>query len=402
MNAAALPPLAAGATQPPATCDSAAGVHDDLVSGVRILTDSAELAEHLERIGETLAARPYLRWKPGTSCVAGLELVSGPAYALALSRAAADKLDKTVQQADARSLLLVDRHDLLLVARPPADRDLPGLRDLRAAAARLLPEPLRAPRTLAYKPQRRWVGAAGITGEPAPAYVLRAYRRQDVDRAWHSLARARRRLGPLVPEPVGRAGHLGLIAQRWSPGIGLADRLGTSDGPALLRETGRQLAALHGHRSHRAAPRLAGAPPAATAALVGALDPDLGAWASRLSRQLIVRQPEAPAEVFVHGDFSVDQVVVAASGELTFLDWDRAGTGHAAVDLATLRAAGLDSFEWEQVLHGYAEVRPLPPHLDWYLAAAIFERVPEPFRQGRCTWRAEAGLRLGQVEESLG
>ena len=51
----------------------------------------------------------YLRWKPGTSCIAALELASGSAYAATFSAVAGAKLAKTLEQARAGSVLLVDR-----------------------------------------------------------------------------------------------------------------------------------------------------------------------------------------------------------------------------------------------------------------------------------------------------
>ena len=102
----------------------------------------------------------------------------------------------------------------------------------------------------------------------------------------------------------------------------------------------------------------------------------------------------------MHGDFSVDQIVLGPDGPV-FLDWDRAGTGLAAVDLAGLRAAGLDAESWQRVLDGYAEVRPLPDSLDWYVAAALLERAAEPFRAGHREWRSETSRLLADVQQLL-
>ena len=160
------------------------------------------------------------------------------------------------------------------------------------------------------------------------------------------------------------------------------------------------LAGVHRHQPSRSAARLAGAPLDATAELLGALNPDLGRWSAHLAARLDRGRPEDDQSVFVHGDFSVDQVVLGPDGPV-FLDWDRAGTGVAAVDLASMRAAGLDPESWQRVLDGYAEVRPLPRDLDWYVAAALLERAPEPFRAGHREWLSETSRLLADVQQLL-
>ena len=377
-----------------------------------MLTDTDALAELLATTNETLLRRPYLRWKPGTSCVAALELASGPAYAAAFSAAAGGKLAKTVEQAPAGSVLLADHELCVVVARPAADRDLPALRDLASALARAerhsgstigRADPSDALQTLAYKPHRRWVGtlSTGPIADPCCGrrYVLRAYRRGDLDQARRSLKTARKLLGGLAPEPAGHSRTWGLMVQAWVPGMPLDQALAARSAPAdTLPTVGRLLAGVHQHQPSPAAARLAGAPLEATAELLGALDPDLGRWAARLAERLEVCRPEDDQPVFVHGDFSVDQVVLGPDWPV-FLDWDRAGTGVAAVDLASLRAAGLDAESWQRVLDGYGEVRPVPRDLDWYVAAALLERAAGPFRAGHREWLSDTSRLLADVQQ---
>ena len=399
---------------------------DPHVKGAAVLTDTDALAELLATTDETLLRRPYLRWKPGTSCVAALELASGPAYAAAFSAAAGGKLAKTVEQAPAGSVLLADHELGVLVARPAADRDLPALQDLNGALARIQAHPRStighspaepsdagpsdagpsdAVQTLAYKPFRRWVGtfSTGRTADPPGdgRYVARAYRPEDLERARTNLSRARRRLGRLTPEPVGYSRRWGLMVQAWVPGEPLDQVLAAGRTPAdTLPTVGRTLADLHQHRSSRSVARVAGASPDAIVELLGALDPDLGDCAAHLAARLESGRPEEGELVFVHGDFSLDQVVLGPDGPV-FLDWDRAGTGVAAIDLASMRAAGLDAESWQLVLNGYGEVRPLPRDLDWYVAAAVLERAAEPFRAGHREWLSETDRRLADVQQLL-
>ena len=387
---------------------------DPQVRGAAVLTDTDALAELLAVTDEALLQRPYLRWKPGTSCVAALELASGPAYAAAFSATASAKLAKTVEQAPAGSVLLADQDLGVLVARPSADRDLPALRDLGRAVARVKrhhPRSAagRAPgdgdlssavgriETLAYKPFRRWVGSTGQTG-----YVLRAYRRGDMERARAGLKTARRLLGRRAPEPIGRSRGQGLLVQAWVPGESLDRALAAGVASVdTLSTVGRTLARVHQHQPPPSAKPVADATLDAAVGLLRALDPDLGRRAARLAARLELSHPEDQQPVFVHGDFSVDQVVLGPDGPV-FLDWDRAGVAAAAVDLASMRAAGLDPKSWHRVLDGYREVRPLPRDLVWHVAAALLERAPESFRNGHREWLSEIGQQLADVEQLLG
>jgi Phosphotransferase enzyme family len=405
------------------------GVVDPQVKGTAVLTNPDALAELLGTADETLLGRPYLRWKPGTSCIAALELASGQAYAAAFNAAARGKLAKTLQLAPAGSILLVEQELCLLVARPSADRDLPALRDLAGALARVhRHHPLSgisgaqrglvnaaggvpagtsnaALQTLAYKPLRRWVGMLSFGRTPdacdGDRYVLRAYRRKDLDRARSGLMTARRLLGGLAPKPAGHSRTRGLAVQVWMPGEPLDRALAARPNLAdTLPIVGRALAGMHMHQSSASAARLAGASPDATAQLLGALNPDLGRWAAHLATRLNACRPRDDQPVFVHGDFSLDQVVLGPEGPV-FLDWDRAGAGAAAVDLASIRASGLDAESWRRVLDGYGEVRPLPRDLNWYVASALLERAPEPFRSGQGEWLSETRRVLAHVRQLL-
>uniref|UniRef100_UPI001112E00F hypothetical protein n=1 Tax=Cellulosimicrobium cellulans TaxID=1710 RepID=UPI001112E00F len=116
--------------------------------------------------------RPYLRLKPGTSCVVAAvwaarsrepEGVVVRVYA----PHALPKLDKTVRKAEPADVLLVDREAGLVVTTWRADRDVPGIRVLtddarRADLAATLPAQLRGaldrtPRLVRHNPERRTV-----------------------------------------------------------------------------------------------------------------------------------------------------------------------------------------------------------------------------------------------------
>ena len=109
--------------------------------------------------------------------------------------------------------------------------------------------------------------------------------------------------------------------------------------------------------------------------------PEVGARVSGLVDRLAAAAPAVDREHPVHGDFSTDQVVVDPAGRIAITDWDRAGWADPAVDLGSLRAAGLDPAAYDEVLAGYSSLLTPPATVDWYLARARLLRLPEPLRR---------------------
>jgi aminoglycoside phosphotransferase (APT) family kinase protein len=141
------------------------------------------------------------------------------------------------------------------------------------------------------------------------------------------------------------------------------------------------------------------ADPAATVELVGAVLPHLRSRADDLLAVLESRRPPAADPAVCHGDFSLDQVVVDADGGLAFVDWDRGGAGAPAADLGSAVAAGLDDGARTKLFEGYTEVRPLPPHLGWYVAQAKMLRLADPFRTASPRWTVEMEERVEELED---
>ncbi|WP_152352537.1 aminoglycoside phosphotransferase family protein [Brachybacterium subflavum] len=352
----------------------------------------------------------YLRLKPGTSVVAGLETPVGPAFALATSPRAAVKLEKAAVRAPEGSVLHHDRALRLLIARPRADRRLPGLRSLARRASHS-PAAL----TLAYKPQRRWVGRRQGAEGAAVGPVLRLYRRGDLAGLGARWPRAEAD-GPLplrVPRILAEHPRRGLLATEVLLGTRL-DLL--EDGSArceALREAGRGIA-----RWHRLpVPARAASPlpdPRDLAAQITALLPEEGERAAEIAARLAAALPAdgrgggqggssaqgAGAAVWCHGDFSADQLLVGPDG-LALLDWDRSGAGPRSRDLATADAAGLSASAWEALLTGYDEISPVPADLGTARAHARLARAAEPLRTGDPAWPRALRAALAETEALL-
>lgn len=385
------------------------GLNDPGVPGVAVIADGFALSDLLARAGEELLGRSYLRYKPGTSLVAGLRLASGPAFAYAVSAEARPKLAKLVERAPCGAVL-VDSTSLL-VARPAADRDLPALADpgrLSAAVGR----PVETWTTLTYKPQRRWVGRPD--GDPCrTGLMLRAYRPGELPAAmagWRLAGQlgAAGIDGVRLPTTRTVSARRGLAVVSWLPGTPLdyvlsnGDQSRTSPSEVALAEVGAALARLHDVLPLRRADIVVD-----TRALrpvlseLSAVLPALRRRTVSLLQALEARAPRIHGSRPIHGDFSADQVIIAADGRIGVTDWDRAGWGDPGADLGSLRAAGMSGTAYAAVLDGYAGVRAVPASAEWHGVAAVVQRLTEPLRRGRAEWRSEIVDRLERAEEQL-
>ncbi|WNB87129.1 phosphotransferase [Cellulomonas sp. ATA003] len=422
-------------------------VRRDPLTGLALLLDDDALAE---RLGAPVS-RGYLRHKRGVSCTLALDVGGRPAFALAY-RPGAPKLAKTVAAARPDDLLLVDDAAGVVVARPPADRDLPALARLARDPARLLArvgvrgigvrgvgvrgvgdpadpaEPAADPaasglRTLAHKPQRRWVGL--LTPASGEAVVLRVHRPADT-LATLGGTRALQGAGLRVPQILGADATRGVVALTWVPGTGLHRLLAAGTATADdLRATGAALAALHalpaGALPVRSAPdEVTDLRRAAEA--VSSLDPTLAGRAHALAERLAVALSDRrTSPVTVHGDFSADQVVIDADGTVGLVDLDAVGGGEAEGDLGSAIAAlhsgavrGADRLgPWaaadvtgpaSALLAGHEAAGCAATvdedRLRVHTAAALLRRAVDPFRRCSPRWPDEVARLLTTAEDA--
>lgn len=408
--------------------DHALVAADPALPGLAALLDDECLRRWLARHApeHALTARRYLRYKPGTSCVLGLEL-RGPAgtqraVLMATSADAAVKLDKTVELTPDASVLARDERRHLLLGTAAADRDLPALaaldRDRGALLGALLPdgdfspEALRTTsvRTLSHKPQRRWVGL--LRPAQGPPVLLRAHRPAVAGttvEVLHALAAD----PPRTPTLLGSDPALGVVAVTHLPGRVLDEALrARTVGPADVAEAGAALARLHGsrrpglrqHPQDRAVQAVH-----AAAAAAGALLPAVAERALRLAAHL---DPALTASGYApcHGDFSLDQVVLGPGSEVGLVDLDDAGQDDPATDLAAAVAAATTHHPYRvgevgaALRSGYRRHRELPPahRLAAHTAAQLMSRAVEPFRLAHPRWPDELHRLLAAAEATAG
>lgn len=350
----------------------------------------------------------YLRYKQGTSCViAGdLETPEGTRHCFASAHAsdALEKVTKSLRRAPAGSVLGTDPARGLVVATPPADRDLPGLALLDdARRTRRLLRGLVGDRsgvrdadlrTLRYKPQRRWVGVVRL--RHGPTMVLRVYRPAAARRAVEAIRACS--VGCGTPALIGADESRGVAAIEHVQGAALS-RVSGAGGPdlAAVRSAGSALARLHSARDvalHGRGNADADAVLLAADQLVALLPDqtdDVRALSAKVAGRLL---NTAEVRLPVHGDFSLDQVVVDETGVARLIDLDEAHLGDPASDLACVAAAlardavlgnvsaDLATSWLEALREGYADVLapPAEERLAVHTAAHLLRRAVEPFR----------------------
>ena len=359
----------------------------------------------------------YVRYKPSTSLVAGLELADeagGTSFAQAVAMGAdgADKLakiDLSGSQDDVGRGAVVDMERGLALADATADRHLPGIRRFLRGAHAVTP--------LLYKPGRRWAGRHHGSTKPE---IVKVHRPEAVMR--HTLGSSV--LGHLpVAEIIKVHPRRGIVHTRWVPGTPL-DTLPSNLGASRLGEVGELLARIHASppipRMHPV--DVAGKTEAAVAA-IRAIAPAHAAAAQDTAHRILTEMGEPDALRVVHGDFSADQVIVRP--DLAILDDDPL-PGQAPVTVIDLDRVGLDdpladlgcwySFHAADAAHGDAMDSVLAPLLVGYEGVAgavererlrlhcahqVLLRAAEPFRQQQPDWPAQVQRLLSLAEDLL-
>lgn len=330
--------------------DKALVARDWRIPGLAAALDAVNLAEGLDRVlpaaGVTSASLSYVRYKPGTSCVAA-GVAHTPAGEISLWVKAFRHSDaaRAHRLADgARIPVAAGRGGVLLPDGATAVVFLPNERALRAVAVlhdegrrrrRLraafdgradLPVLTPAPTPLRHKPERRWVARLG--GQ----LLVKVYAAGEFPRA----LLAARMATPGVPRPelVGVNPAARMLLWRWVDG----EPLGAVS-PAVQADLVEALVRLHRGDGGALPPVDQPAAVLAACGAVAGVAPELRGRADTVARQVGTHLARlAPTTVTVHGDLTADQVVVGDG--VTLLDFDNAAAGDPAVDLASLAIDG--------------------------------------------------------------
>lgn len=419
------------------THDADIVARDRALPGLNLLLDAEALLAALrtlpsfDRLYEVSVT--YLRYKPGTSCVAGLLLHLNDGgtlryFAKALTAARFQqswqhpKRQALVAAGDPRAPLAL--HDKAVILQHPAfDRGIRYLSLLEDdARLTLLSELLPAEpdlsalewRFLRYKPERRAVIALSRRG--VPLGVLRVASKNEYGQILQGSA-------------VGAAlGHISLAAckgnsrmlmTRWLDGVSLGPEEGGGLEPELMSAAGVALAQLHQAPFSLPVVQRVEDDIQAMWQVFNTLEtilPTSAAHFQHLARRIARSLTECAGEsVPIHGDFSADQLIKPADGgPLRIIDWDRCACGNPLVDLGSFRAR----LEMQTIggpiaprqaseamlafLIGYRSQRALDSRgLLWYSARALLCLAAEPFRRRVADWPQQVERVLARVNQRV-
>jgi aminoglycoside phosphotransferase (APT) family kinase protein len=367
---------------------------DPELPGLALLLDddafTALLQERVPGAAIRRARGTYVRYKPGTNCLVAFEAETGTGthrlYARAERPAETAKLHKRAADGPlAGGSLIAGDHGVAVLAFPN-DRRIPALPSLATGNGPVS--------ILAYKPERRLVARAG-------EMVVKAYSR-DRFAAARVAAKALRPAGDLSLQRLVRASERrATLTFAWVEGRPLDALVGAGDVSGRAAEAAAALSALHACTPTRPLPRRSPAAEAeallAAAGATAVAGPAVARAAHRLAESL-VRRSEAPAERArpLHGDFSVDQVVLGRAGAV-LLDLDAAAIGDPAEDfgsaLADLELRVLEERLAAGAAGAFAEdlMAACPAHREraaHFAAVGLLRRAAEPFRRRRPGWDA--------------
>ena len=411
---------------------------DPALPGLATLLDAESL------LGELHAALPhldlgegrltYLRYKPGTNCLAGYEIdVAGrplAIYAKTYRTEARAKLRRALEEPGVEGPLgpglVALEAPVTIVWAFPNDAKLPAMAHLANGRSResliwrLLPEHAALGRStltaLRYKPERRYV--ARITSGGGREAVLKFHSSLRYGAALLGARGFVSRGALRVASLLGDSYRDRVLAHEWLPGRPLVLAMNDPDWvPELVQTVGAALATLHAQRPTELpsrAPDAEGRSLFAVTEAVGQVCPGLRAEMLDLAGRLapaLARAPEVQAPV--HGDFYAKQVLI--DDEVAgFLDFDQAGYGDPAADLGlfiahlerdVLRNA-LSRRRAEAVrgalLDGYrAQTGALPDRIELHAAAGLLRLAPDPFRDREPDWPGRTAHIVQRAETLL-
>jgi aminoglycoside phosphotransferase (APT) family kinase protein len=387
-----------------------------------VVLDPEAIANRLDSLlGGPLHVLPtYVRYKPGSSCLVAYRVEQAReeslVYVKAFARGQEAKLAKMTSSQETTAF----EDELVGVSAFPRDRLLPVLGRLSdpefmdGLLARVWPEgQLRYTHleTLRWKPERRFV--ARVEEEGHPVGVLKAYCPDDYIRA-AKVAKVSTNGNGLfrTPERFGASDRHRIVLREWLPGTSLTPSTSIEE----IEAVGAVMAGLHRrarkhlHRWHRSD---AAAGVRAAGQFLGQLMPEIADQARSRAAGIAkrIRQLEKRKQP-IHGDFSVDQLVLGSFG-IGVLDLDNAALGDPAADagwfIADLELSVVEGTvstdEVEEarsaLIAGYraAGGEDLGERLPLYVSASLLQRAVEPFRHRWANWPESLAALVRRAEE---
>lgn len=426
----------------------------DLI-GLQVLLDvdavAATLTEHNPSLDLHQIRKTYIRYKPATNCLVGYEATVGGKpvflYAKTFSTKSANKLKKYRQPSnvveefgDGHLILDAER---IVISAFPNDYTLPLLPLWDAGSTHLQTLFPNHPQwwqgrlyPLRYKPERRCVAQLWVENQVKA--VIKTYTPTDYQQSLTHATVIHAIAPNYTVAPLGYSESLGSLAFPWIAGTSLHDAIIPSSVSyeavnfddlnwETIAHVGMVLAQIHRqthHQTHseKLFTRARFTRTDEVTNLVN-LAADLSwlcpPWKNRIQAivdclsALLVNTP--PIHVLIHGDFNAEQVLLNSndSESITFIDFDRAMYGDAAMDIGSFNAKlhrdelnGMITVHKREriisaLISGYHTVSPhhiANEHIQLYTAIGLFRLASEPFRHGDPNWIDQIDRVLERIE----
>ncbi|HEB92577.1 MAG TPA: aminoglycoside phosphotransferase family protein [Gammaproteobacteria bacterium] len=415
------------------TADANLVQRDQAIAGMKIVMDPNAFLTTLQvvrpELDVTSVQLTYLRYRPTRSCLG--------AYRVRIQDTVTPMLAHvTAYHGKAWGRLSIpidnDHHimyqDQVLISLFPGDAILTSLAPLINHDSRqdilktLLPASAEAwpanIETLAYKPQRRYVGR--INFEHGNSVVVKHYRENEYPKAALATmidcpATARLR----IPRTLGRSQHHQSLAFEWLPGRVLSSEITTTPAVHSFYACGAALAEFHAlatdNLKHRTA-SIKADKLTAVAKTIAHLHSSLASLAQDIATgiaQKLLR--EAPAGQRIHGDFSLSQVILMEKDQVAIIDHDENVCGNPMEDIGLFIARLLRYEHTEEITHNQAELliaafiegyqsstqQAITRTLHCHIAAGLFSLSHRPFRAHEPNWPEGIQRRLEQINDIL-
>ncbi len=388
---------------------------DRALPGLAILLDPEAFADRLQAnlpdTKITAAYLRYIRYKPGTNCLVSYQLETGNGtmgvYAKTYSRDAETKLAKAynrksrVNSAEHSYVILKDH--AVVVSFFPNDakiRRLHKVNDpqfLQELKENIVPGISGSQRTelrsIAYKPERRFVASLAIDGDTKA--LIKFHKIRDYRSVLSTIGAVESRNMLRVPRFLGSMQKYGIVGYEWLQGELLSEMIMSHKSivPAVI-ETGSALAELHDQHPRGLAKRTRAAEAAAITALADRIDflcPHLKARAQQLAANLRSwLLNESPRHGIIHGDFYAKQVLWTR-GRVGIVDLDEAVMGDQRSDLGNFIAHLIRWRVDDETITNIQEA----------LAVNLFQLIHHPFRICEPDWAEKIEMILDRVEEMI-
>lgn len=379
----------------------------------------------------------YLRYKPANSCACTVRVkwqdgMHKYFYAKALTPERFEnswnnpKRQKLVQQGDPNAPLAI--FDLCIILFHPAyDRGIRNLKwlvdnklrhkILKACSLSKFEDENLQVDVLRYKPERRLV--ARISHHQKTLAVVRTIKESDFSKV---LVGAAFGAAQSYIKLLGVEGSLNTVITDWQEGQSLCPEDGIIPSEDLIQKVASQLAKVHkvaykhplNYDINDEIQSLKG-----VQSTFNIILPEYSLWFECLISNVAKGLIEQPViSTLIHGDFSLDQVVLGHNkkgvDELSLLDWDRSANGNPLFDLATMQArlelqvieGVLPVWQAENLIATFLQAYKAETEINlegfsWFVASAILRLAAEPFRKRHLDWEQHTLLLLQRAEQIL-